>query len=585
MVAYFRLKVNNNSSVGEVARISVQGGATEYGPLSLQGADFAASNQYQEFPLSFTFSPDTNNPFLIFQFWRSGNVDVYIDAVSIFTAPQPVTSPLTWTVPGKNYRGQGVWVRYTDGTQFSGISEVNVSKLFSLTVKKAGNGNGTVTSEPGGINCGSDCSEQYTDDTTVLLTASAATGSTFAGWSGACSGTGTCSVSMSAARSVTANFLIPVPSGIYDDRNNAWMYNGSFVTFASVNAYQGGIQYTTTVGDYAQLLFTGSQISLLYTGNTNRGKVDVYVDGIKVGTIDQYSSSAVFQKKWTSGDLGAGTHTVKLVHAGPAGTLINVDAVRIQTYQPPVTSGIYDDAHAAWNYYGSFVAFASLAAYQSGIHYSTTVGNYAEINFSGSQISLLYTGNTNRGKVDVYLDDTKIGTINQATASAVFQKKWTSGDLGAGTHTVKFIHAGPNGATINIDAVQVGDYQPPVVPGAGVYDDSYADWIYTGSFVPFASSSAYQGGIRYSTTVGNSAEFTFSGSQLSLLYTGNSNRGKVDVIVDGSKVGTIDQYTPAAVFQKKWTSADLGAGTHTVKFVHVGPAGATINIDAIEVLP
>ena len=43
-------------------------------------------------------------------------------------------------------------------------------------------------------------------DTIVTLTATAAAGSTFAGWSGACSGTGLCAVTMSAARSATASF-------------------------------------------------------------------------------------------------------------------------------------------------------------------------------------------------------------------------------------------------------------------------------------------------------------------------------------------------------------------------------------------
>jgi uncharacterized protein YkwD len=123
MTAYFRLKVNNNSSNDEVARISVQGGPTEYGPLSLQGTDFTAPNQYQEFAINFTFSPTSNDPFLIFKFWRSGSADLYVDAVYIFTAPQNITSPLVWSVPGGNYRGQGVWVRYTNGTQFSDISE------------------------------------------------------------------------------------------------------------------------------------------------------------------------------------------------------------------------------------------------------------------------------------------------------------------------------------------------------------------------------------------------------------------------------------------------------------------------------
>lgn len=124
LVAYFRLKVNNNTSISEVARISVKGGGTEYGPLGLRGVDFAEPHQYQEFALNFTFNTNPDDVFLIFQFWRSGSADVYVDAVSIFSAPQAITSPLTWSVPGNNYRGQGVWVRYTDGNnQFSEISE------------------------------------------------------------------------------------------------------------------------------------------------------------------------------------------------------------------------------------------------------------------------------------------------------------------------------------------------------------------------------------------------------------------------------------------------------------------------------
>jgi hypothetical protein len=77
----------------------------------------------------------------------------------------------------------------------------------TLTVNKAGTGTGTVTSSPAGINCGTTCSASFTSGQVVVLTAVAATGSTFAGWSGAgCTGTSTCSVTMSAAETVTATF-------------------------------------------------------------------------------------------------------------------------------------------------------------------------------------------------------------------------------------------------------------------------------------------------------------------------------------------------------------------------------------------
>ncbi len=131
MTAYFRLKVNNNTSTGEVARVEITAGPTKYGPLSLRGTDFSSLNQYQEFPLAFTFTPTEADPFLIFQFWGSGSADVYVDAVSIFSAPQPIESPSKWSVPGGNYRGQGIWVRYTDGSQFSAISEATVLQSFA----------------------------------------------------------------------------------------------------------------------------------------------------------------------------------------------------------------------------------------------------------------------------------------------------------------------------------------------------------------------------------------------------------------------------------------------------------------------
>lgn len=80
---------------------------------------------------------------------------------------------------------------------------------YGLTVDVVGLGTVTGT----GIDCPGDCSESYVDGTSVTLTATSDAGNSFSGWSGACSGTGSCSVSMTAARSVTATFdEIPIGS-------------------------------------------------------------------------------------------------------------------------------------------------------------------------------------------------------------------------------------------------------------------------------------------------------------------------------------------------------------------------------------
>ena len=79
---------------------------------------------------------------------------------------------------------------------------------FTLTARTSGLGRGTVTSDPAGIACGADCSEAFVSGTTVTLTARAALGSIFTGWSGCDAvSSGRCTVTMNAGRSVTATFL------------------------------------------------------------------------------------------------------------------------------------------------------------------------------------------------------------------------------------------------------------------------------------------------------------------------------------------------------------------------------------------
>ena len=89
----------------------------------------------------------------------------------------------------------------------------NAMATFSLTVSKAGTGSGTVTSSPSGINCGTTCVANFGGNASVTLTAAAASGSQFTGWSGACTGTGSCVLTLNQARAVTATFALAGGTG------------------------------------------------------------------------------------------------------------------------------------------------------------------------------------------------------------------------------------------------------------------------------------------------------------------------------------------------------------------------------------
>jgi hypothetical protein len=92
---------------------------------------------------------------------------------------------------------------------FAAYAGVSLQPSFTpgaqtLTVARIGSG--TVISSPAGINCGSTCNATFPFGTSVTLTATAAPGSWFTGWDGACTGPGNCTVTMSEAKNVSARF-------------------------------------------------------------------------------------------------------------------------------------------------------------------------------------------------------------------------------------------------------------------------------------------------------------------------------------------------------------------------------------------
>jgi hypothetical protein len=202
----------------------------------------------------------------------------------------------TWTFLGEGERIIGGWrlnglsiplnpnfyIRVRGHAQAGFFSSsgsiIEMVKLFYLTsatnnliVTKSGNGTGTVTSNPAGINYGSTNSSSFLSGTVVTLTAAADANSNFAGWSGDYTGIGdSCTVTMNANKAVTAVFNIK-----------------TYTIITSV--ISGG-----TISPNGSLLINyGSDRTFTITPNTGYNIADVLVDGTSVGAVTSYTFTYV----------------------------------------------------------------------------------------------------------------------------------------------------------------------------------------------------------------------------------------------------------------------------------------------------
>ncbi len=146
---------------------------------------------------------------------------------------------VTGTTAGTKDNTTGPVTSVQGGSGGTASASVTVAPALPVSLTVGRMGNGTVTSNPPGIACGSDCTENYVIGTAVSLLATPNAGWVFSGWSGACAGTGVCMVSMPTALSVTATFTF---TGAGSANSNEWVQK-AYVAYYGRPADPGGLAY------------------------------------------------------------------------------------------------------------------------------------------------------------------------------------------------------------------------------------------------------------------------------------------------------------------------------------------------------
>jgi hypothetical protein len=197
--------------------------------------------------------------------------------------------------PYDHYRVQDVVV---DGQSVGAVSSYTFSNItaghtitatfaaetFQLGVSVINPTGGVVTSSPAAINCGTACSASFAFNTAVTLTAAPTACASFGSWGGACSGSGSCTVTMDAAKSVTTTFN---------------------VQSITVTASAGSGGTITPAGTVIQNC--GGSPAYAITPNAGYHIADVQVDGVSVGALASYTFTNITASHTISAQFASDT--------------------------------------------------------------------------------------------------------------------------------------------------------------------------------------------------------------------------------------------------------------------------------------
>ncbi|MEN9913003.1 MAG: hypothetical protein RLY66_411 [Candidatus Parcubacteria bacterium] len=264
---------------------------------------------------------------------------LYIDGALVTSGAGAFTNTASnlligsWNGSSEYFKGKIDEVRVYNGA----LSAAEVSSLYSsvtpptqtsytVSVTKSGTGTGTVTST-GSINCGTTCTSTGNAGQAVTLTAAASAGSTFAGWSGACTGTATtCSFTLNANTSVNA------------------IFNTTVVTDTSAPTIPANLTATAVSSSQINLSWSASSDNVGVTG------YQVFRAGVQIANITP--AATTFQNTTGLSPSTSYTYTVRAydaagnlsaVSAGAsattqAGTVIDTTAPVVSVFTIPSTS-------------------------------------------------------------------------------------------------------------------------------------------------------------------------------------------------------------------------------------------------------
>ena len=341
------------------------------------------------------------------------------------------------------------------------------ASLKTLTVTIVNNG--TVTSNPTGINCTGTCSFVFQTGASVTLTE---VGNGFTGWGGGCSGTGNCSVTMSADTPVTATFAAAPPPATLTILQNGGGGTGTVgcsttggAPFSSCGTYQVGTVVTvqaTATGSSTFTNWSDGTGSAGICSTTNPCVVTLNADSTLRANFAPPAAQFSVTVNTLSNNGGAGTvqctannGVAALCGSYPVGTQISI-----------IPSSNNANFTGWTNGNGSGLT-ANCGGAIGPCNFQLTSSTNITANFNRPTLTVIVSGT---GSVS----SNPTGITNCTTNCSVAFNKGTSVTLTAGSGLTGWSGGGCSGTgncqvTLNNDTTVTANFTPPPPSVAGVF--------------------------------------------------------------------------------------------------------------------
>lgn len=329
----------------------------------------------------------------------------------------------------------------------------------------------------------------------------------------------------------------PVGPGTYENDAAAIEYSGTWTSVASSKDSGGSYHNSTSPTASASLTFAGTGVTWVSRKTASAGINEVYIDDVLVATVDRYDPVGAFQQTLYKTDgLSAGTHTITIKatgqkNAAASGSTTVIDAIVVP--QPTSVTGLS----------------VALKAEGPELTWKATAGADGYVVYR--------TG----GEETQRLTESPITDLSFIDTGAQAATRYT--------YTVRTLSEGQEGPAS--EAVPV-----VTAAGPGTYENDHTAITYEGTWTTVASSNDSGGSFASSNSSTSKASFTFNGSSVSWISRRTGASGINDVLVDGTKVATVDRYSAVGAYQQAVFSTDsLSDGPHTITILATGMKNAS----------